>query len=169
MAQEFFAVQEDNDLGIGKVVDPLSVHDQQCPVPPVLDHQLDVLMIVEMIKMKNAMLESMRRMIEDRRRNNWYEVYLTMFVLLSNLQYVFQKQQRYQKLHYGTVRLHPLKIDPQYADLEGTCEQYRSSCQVVQLQIHAAIPLVSSQLDLALPLRAERSGSLHTGLVQQSR
>lgn len=57
MAQEFFCVKEENDFNIDAVHDTNSVHHGQHPVPPVLDHQLDVLMIIEMVKMKTVILE----------------------------------------------------------------------------------------------------------------
>ena len=144
MAQEFFTVQEGNELGIAMVQDQQSVHDQQCPVPPVLDHQLDVLMIIEMIRMKSEVLDKMRRMIEDRRRNQWYELCLTMFIFLSNLQYVFGKQQRWWKLHFDTVSIYsPHHRASPHADLgralrirsdKGSNGTVTSSCNVTSIQ-----------------------------------
>ncbi|KAK3339711.1 hypothetical protein B0T25DRAFT_560445 [Lasiosphaeria hispida] len=102
MAQEFFSVQEKSDFGIEVVQDSNSIHDGQCPVPPVLDHQLDVLMIDEMAKMNVALLRRFRKMIESRNRHNWFELYLTSFILLSNLQYVYRSQERWWKMHFNT-------------------------------------------------------------------
>ena len=104
MAQEFFCVMEENDdFDIHVVQDPNSIHHGQRPVPPVLDHQLDVLMIVEMVKMKTFVLEKVKNMIQTRGRSHWFETYLTIFILLSNLQYVYRSQERWWKMHYNTV------------------------------------------------------------------
>ncbi|KAH6641197.1 hypothetical protein F5144DRAFT_125099 [Chaetomium tenue] len=102
MAQEFFSVVEDNDFGIEVVQDLNSIHNGQCPIPPVLDHQLDVLMIVEMAKMNAVLLKRYKKVIESRNRHNWFELYLTSFVLLSNLQYVYRSQERWWKMHFHT-------------------------------------------------------------------
>ena len=103
MAQEFFTVMEENDFNIDVVQDPNSIHHGQCPVPPVLDHQLDVLMIIEMVKMNTVILKRLEKIIKTRSRSHWFEAYLTIFILLSNLQYVFRSQERWWKMHYNTV------------------------------------------------------------------
>ncbi|CAM1505884.1 Fc.00g115210.m01.CDS01 [Cosmosporella sp. VM-42] len=103
MAQEFFCVAEDNDLEIAVVNDQNSIHHGQCPVPPVLDHQLDVLMIQEMIRMKDEIFTKIEGILKARNsRSKWYEIYLTIFVLLANLQYVYKSQQRWWKMHFNT-------------------------------------------------------------------
>lgn len=105
MAQEFFCLEEENSLGIAKVHDPFSIHNGQCPVPPVLDHQVDVLMIQEMLRMNANILREMKRVIESRNPDHWFEVFLTCFVLLCNLQYVHAAQTRYWKMHFNTVSI----------------------------------------------------------------
>ncbi|KAG5749091.1 hypothetical protein H9Q70_008251 [Fusarium xylarioides] len=88
MAQEFFCVVENNDFNIDVVDDANSIHHGQCPVPPVLDHQLDVLMIQEMVRIKDQIMSEIERILKGRySRSKWFEVYLTIFVLLANLHY----------------------------------------------------------------------------------
>ncbi|KAK0725621.1 hypothetical protein B0H67DRAFT_551143 [Lasiosphaeris hirsuta] len=112
MAQEFFSVQEKSEFGIEVVQDSNSIHDGQCPVPRVLDHQLDVLMIVEMVKMNVALLRRFRKMIESRNRHNWFELYLASFILLLNLQYAYRSQERWWKMHFNiTTRLGNIDSD----------------------------------------------------------
>ena len=60
MAQEFFSLVEDNDFGVEVVQDLNSIHNEQCPLPPVLDYQLDVLMIVEMAKDERRTFEKVQ-------------------------------------------------------------------------------------------------------------
>ncbi|RTE77836.1 hypothetical protein BHE90_007718 [Fusarium euwallaceae] len=103
MAQEFFCVVEDNDFDIKVVDDRNSIHHGQCPVPPVLDHQLDVLMIQKMIQMQDEILADIERVIRSRNsRTRWYEIYLTIFVMLANLQYVYKSQERWWEMHFNT-------------------------------------------------------------------
>lgn len=95
MAQEFLCVVENNDFGIDVVNDATSIHHGQCPVPPILDHQLDVLMIQEIIRIKDQIMSEIERILKGRHsRSKWFEVYLTIFVLLSNIQYVYKSQER---------------------------------------------------------------------------
>ncbi|KAM0188240.1 hypothetical protein ACHAPI_010729 [Fusarium lateritium] len=103
MAQEFFCVVENNDFDIDVVNDANSIHHGQCPVPPVLDHQLDVLMIQEMIRIKDQIMAEIENILKGRNsRSKWFEVYLTVFVLLANLQYVYKSQERWWTMHFNT-------------------------------------------------------------------
>jgi hypothetical protein len=117
MAQEFFCLPNENEFGIEVVKDKNSIHDGQCPVPPVLDHQLDALMIIRMIEWKNDIFRRMKKKIKDRARNCWFEVFLTTFVLLTNLQYVYQSQIRWWKLHFNTVRIRCQNPNPLFPTL----------------------------------------------------
>ncbi|KAM0437878.1 hypothetical protein ACHAPT_002243 [Fusarium lateritium] len=70
----------------------------------ILDHQLDVLMIRKMMRMQEAILSDIENIIKGRKsRERWYEIYLTIFVLLANLQYVYKSQERWWMMHNNTV------------------------------------------------------------------
>lgn len=103
MSEEAFCLLEDNPLGILAVNDLNSYHHGQCPVPPELDNQLDTPMILEMIKMKKDILRKVKRMIEARNRNSWYENFLTVFILVCILEYSYRENDRYWRLHVDIV------------------------------------------------------------------
>ncbi|KAF5615121.1 uncharacterized protein FTJAE_13444 [Fusarium tjaetaba] len=116
MAQEFFCIVENNDFNIDVVDDANSIHHGQCPIPPVLDHQLDVLMIQEMIRIKDQIMSEIERILKGRHsRSKWFEVYLTIFVLLTNLQfmqrYVFSAQNLVSHFRYGLKGPVPFTLD----------------------------------------------------------
>ncbi|KPM43704.1 hypothetical protein AK830_g2898 [Neonectria ditissima] len=120
MTQEFFCLDDDNDLGIDVVNDRNSIHHGQCPVPPVLDHQLDVLMIQEMIRMKERIFTEIESILKSRNsRSKWYEVYLTVFVLLANLQYVYKSQVRWWEMHFETVSIAGRRVEVYVDDRQG--------------------------------------------------
>lgn len=62
------------------------------PLPLSIDHQLDVALLltirdhqIKLLKLLSSMIFPTRA---SRRRPPWYEIFLTIFVLLSNLEYV---------------------------------------------------------------------------------
>ncbi|KAH7194252.1 hypothetical protein DER44DRAFT_848371 [Fusarium oxysporum] len=91
MAQELFCVVENNDFDIDIDNDANSIHHGQCPVPPVLDHQLDVLMIQEKIRTKDWTMPEIKNILKGgNSRSKCFKVYLTVVVLLDNPQYVYK-------------------------------------------------------------------------------
>lgn len=53
--------------------------------------------------MNAVLLKKYKKMIESRNRHDWFESYLTSFVLLLNIQYVYRSQERWWKMHFHTV------------------------------------------------------------------
>ncbi len=105
MAQEFFCMLPENTFEVRVVNDENSIHHGQCPIPPALNHQMDSLMIQIKIKWQDKILHRMKKMILDRSRKSWFEIFLTIFVMLTNLEYVYQSQVRWWKMHFQTVSL----------------------------------------------------------------
>jgi len=70
----------------------LSVHGL-CPVPPVLDYQIDTLYIHHMQSAMKKVTERLKQLIfGESRIANWYEIFLTVFVLLMSLEQVYMAQ-----------------------------------------------------------------------------
>jgi hypothetical protein len=68
--------------------DRVRVQDK-VPVPAVLDYQLDYMAIQYMLKEMKRVVKRLKSLIFDKgKTRNWYEVYLTSFVLLSSLEVV---------------------------------------------------------------------------------
>lgn len=65
----------------------------KCPVPPVLDYQIDFMAIQYMLKQMKLTVKRLKLLIFGKSRNrDWFEVYLTIFVLLSSLEIVQARQ-----------------------------------------------------------------------------
>ena len=85
--------------------DPESHLFGHVPIPPVLDHQCDSMAIEYMKELTASLLSAISRKIQAGRRcrKDWFEVFLTKFILLNNLEYVYGIQKTFQKYLGSTV------------------------------------------------------------------
>lgn len=66
------------------------------PVPSVLDFQLDTLCIHHMQKLMKAVSRALKKVIFSKeRQSRWYEIFLTIFVLLVSIEQVYLAQCEY--------------------------------------------------------------------------
>ncbi|KAI1327876.1 hypothetical protein F5Y16DRAFT_370577 [Xylariaceae sp. FL0255] len=88
----------DETLDVPPVDNPsFDIHGKS-PVPSVLDFQLDTLYILHMQKTMKDISKSLKRHIFERgpkKFDHWYEIYLTIFVLLVSLERVYITQYSY--------------------------------------------------------------------------
>lgn len=103
LAAEGFGIVGNETFDIPKVDNKNSPYYGTVPIPPILDHQLDTVGIRYMLKLKDNVLKTLKNRMSRRRQTQWYEVFLTIFVLLHNLEYVYRAQYQYMKRHEGTV------------------------------------------------------------------
>jgi hypothetical protein len=57
------------------------------PLPLSMDHQLDVALLLAIKRYQKELLGKLDKMIFGKARKPWYDIFLTVFVLLSNLEY----------------------------------------------------------------------------------
>ena len=93
----------DQHFQVELVDNPKSPYNGTVPISPILDHQLDTVGIEYMSKLRSNVLRCLKAKIARRRESQWYEEFLTFFVLLHNLEYIYQKQYKYMKRHESTV------------------------------------------------------------------
>ena len=104
LAYEGYGILEGGDsFGVDVINNPKSPYHETIPISPILDHQLDTVGIRYMITLKDNVLRALKKKIAKRRQSQWYEVFLTIFVLLHNLEYVARRQHLYMKRHENTV------------------------------------------------------------------
>lgn len=61
-------------------------------------------MIQEMIRIKDQIMSEIENILKGRNsRSKWFEAYLTIFLLLANLQYEYKSQERWWTMHFNTV------------------------------------------------------------------
>ena len=85
------------------VNNPKSPYNGTVPISPILDHQLDTIGITYMNKLRNNILRCLKARLIVRKDSLWYEEFLTFFVLLHNLEYIYGRQYKYMKRHESTV------------------------------------------------------------------
>ena len=87
--------------------DPQSPYHGRIPIPPILDAQLDRLWMDKLQKIRKAVLSNLNTMIfGKKKRENWYTVFLTISVLMCNLEFIYQKQYLQTQRYESTVSNH---------------------------------------------------------------
>lgn len=79
-------------LSIPEVDDPVSPYFGRRPIPPLLDAQIDQLWMQIMKKIKKNLLSELKRKIMGRRKEDWYQNFLTLLILIANLEFVYAVQ-----------------------------------------------------------------------------
>ena len=101
LASKSFNIYGQETLGIRQEMDPECPYYRRIPLPPLLDAQLDHMLMEKMETLKRSVLSELRRMIAGQGRKHWFKIYLIMSVLLFNLESVYQNQcrqiQRYRE------------------------------------------------------------------------
>jgi hypothetical protein len=94
-------------LGVPRINDEkTSYYYKMVPLPTYLNYQIDTMTIKHMGYEQNAIIKSLKKMIFGKSYlEDWYEVFLSVFVLLSTMEYVHQMQGKYLQRHQGTVRM----------------------------------------------------------------
>ena len=81
---------------------------QRIPIPKVLDGQLDSILMEFMKDRQRHGLSKLKGIMMSHSRENWFMIFLTIFVLLSNLEFLYQNQNE-QKHRYGTTVSYPCR------------------------------------------------------------
>ncbi|OCL09703.1 hypothetical protein AOQ84DRAFT_220524 [Glonium stellatum] len=82
LASKSFNIAGDESLGISEVEDPQSPYYNRKPIPPLLDAQIDHILMTKMSKVKKKVLSELKRRVfatREKKRENWYPVFLTIF------------------------------------------------------------------------------------------
>jgi hypothetical protein len=93
-------------LGIVPVTDKESPYYDRIPIPPLLDAQVDEMWMHKMKRIRKTVIGELRNTIlSTDKRQNWFKVFLTIFVLLSNLEFLYQKQTEQKKRYSSAVSI----------------------------------------------------------------
>ena len=94
-------------LGIPMIVDKETPYFGRRPLPRYVNHQLDIILNNFVIdRHRKAVLARLKSIIFGKNAiSAWYEVYLTIYVLLEILEHAYQHQVHYCGQSQGTVRV----------------------------------------------------------------
>lgn len=94
-------------LGMTPVADESNPWCGIVPVTPIMDQQLDQIVIRRiLVPMKEELLKHLTNAIHDDRdsKNRWIEIFLTTFVLLNNCEIQLHQERQFAKRYGMTVR-----------------------------------------------------------------
>lgn len=108
-------------LGMGVVDDPENPWFEKIPVTPIMDLQLDQIVIQSFLKpLRDPLLQELQVKIYEARKENWFEIFLTISILLTNAERLLQHsrnnakrygvQRRYNSLDLAYSYFHACKI-----------------------------------------------------------
>ncbi|KAL2039008.1 hypothetical protein N7G274_008348 [Stereocaulon virgatum] len=90
-------------LGIAEIVNAAAGHIGDRPLPPALDHQIDVAIWENIRKDQKSLIKQLKqKLFSQRGRKPWLEIFLTFFVSLSNVQYVHGRAMAWMNSQRGT-------------------------------------------------------------------
>jgi hypothetical protein len=99
MASKTFGIRGCEDLGIATQDHALSPYRGRKPVPVMVDREMFLIWLELMTKKRKSLLSELKRKIMQRRRELWFEIFLAIFVLMSNLEFCYHHQVRKLKMH----------------------------------------------------------------------
>lgn len=79
----------------------------------MLDYQLDSMMIDWMKVLMEQMLKELWKVLLKKgthRKESWFDVFLTIFLLVNNLEYVYEAQMDFINSHGGAVSVSAILI-----------------------------------------------------------
>ena len=102
ISKSFNMVSGHEALGLGPVADPSSPLHGRIPIPPMLDAQMDSILMEFMKSRQKRGLSKLKTLMMSHSKENWFMIFLTIIVLLSNLEFLYEHQNE-QKKRYGTT------------------------------------------------------------------
>lgn len=90
-------------LGLAAVSDPASPMYTKIPIPPVLDYQCDTVIIQWMKDRGSKLIALLCDKVCEKKRRDWFEVYLTGYILINNIEYVYGIQSKFVQMYSITT------------------------------------------------------------------
>lgn len=91
----YLAVAETGTFGLSVVENDTPYYFQEVPLPTMVSYQTQAIVALQMTRELNHVVKAMKRKLfaEDNRKA-WFELFLTVFILLTTVEYVYQKQRK---------------------------------------------------------------------------
>lgn len=86
--EEPWSIVGSETLGMSRDANPNCPYYDRIPVPPIVDLQIDLVVINELLKPElKTILKMLKTMLESNKAwTNWFEIYLAHFILLHNVE-----------------------------------------------------------------------------------
>ncbi|KAG7287574.1 hypothetical protein NEMBOFW57_007086 [Staphylotrichum longicolle] len=90
----------DDTLGVSRIQDTSSPHHGKVPIPPIMDTQLDQIVIQHMLNpLRAVVVEKFEQLITPAKPEAWWEVYLSAFILLSHIEHLAKHSADHARTH----------------------------------------------------------------------
>jgi hypothetical protein len=120
-------------IGLEPTNEPGNPFNGIIPVTPVMDTQLDDIFLRDLlIPLTKRLLQGLKDKIDEQRRENWLEIYLTVFIIMSNMGWVMKGLLPWASRYGLKVKLNFSSILPQLLPFRISVE----SCMLT-LQLEA--------------------------------
>lgn len=103
LASKSFSITGSETLGRHLIDDATCPYYRLIPISPLLDAQIDSLWIQKMRVLQKSVLLELKGMILTKIKRDWFKIFLTIMVLLTNLEFLYQNQDRQLKRYNKTV------------------------------------------------------------------
>jgi hypothetical protein len=105
--EEPWSIIGSETLGMSRNVNPNCPYYDRIPVPPIVDLQIDLIVINELLQPKlRKILKMVKKMLETSDPwNSWFEIYLAYFILLHNVELTMAHDAWFVKRSNLKVRL----------------------------------------------------------------
>ena len=90
-------------LGTEVVWEPENPWNGKIPITPIMDTQLDQIVIQGFLQpLRKELLRDLQAKIYEGKRENWFEIFLTIFILLTNAEWLLAHS-RGNAVRYGVT------------------------------------------------------------------
>ena len=103
ISKSFNIISGHEALELRPIRDPSSPLYGRIPIPPMLDAQMDSILMGFMKSRQRRGLSKLKAMMMSHSKENWFMIYLTIIVLLSNLEFLYEHQNEQIERYETTV------------------------------------------------------------------
>jgi hypothetical protein len=87
-------------LGLEPTCQPGNPWNGIIPVTPIMDTQIDDLVIRnQLIPLSERFLKGLKDKIDEKKRENWLEIYLAIFIIMSNVEWMLKDVVEFTNRH----------------------------------------------------------------------
>lgn len=98
-------------LGVSLVTDATSPHHGKIPIPPIMDTQLDQIVIRLILNpLRAKVVQKFEQLITPAKPENWWEVYLSAFIMLNHIERLAMHSVTHARTH--TMAVSGLRVLP---------------------------------------------------------
>ncbi|RMZ83951.1 hypothetical protein DV737_g1374, partial [Chaetothyriales sp. CBS 132003] len=103
LIEEPWRICGEETLGMKPVTDPDAPYYGWIPVTPIMDTQLDQIVIQSILhNLRTEVLQTLQIKVEKSRKKDWFEIFLTIFILLNTIELATAHDHQFASM-YGHV------------------------------------------------------------------